>query len=95
MGLEPSYVLDEMTSYELSALMKYNYYKVKDVWESARLVAYMTAQVNSKKKLKFTDILEFSWDEKDKDSEITRQDVERLKEKAQEYLRNIKDKEIR
>ena len=42
--------------------MKYNYYAHKDSWEQTRLLAYITAQVNSTKKIKLSDILDFYWE---------------------------------
>lgn len=88
--IEPSYVLDKMEMYEIKALMDYEYYSHRDEWEQARLISYLIAQVNSKKKLKQEDILQFYWDnEKEPETEITKRDLERLKNKAQEYLKTI------
>lgn len=90
MKMPPSYVLDEMDWYEVNALLKYRYYSFKEQWEQTRLVTYMTAQVNSKRHLKLTDIITFPW-EKEEDEENTRvtdDDVKRLKAMAQEYLYN-------
>lgn len=87
-GLNPEYVLDKMSMCEINALMKYAHYTHQDEWEQARLNAYMTAQVNSKKRLKVEDIIKFPWeDEKEKhNTEITREDIERLKIKAKNYI---------
>ena len=51
MNFPPDYVLDRMEMYEVRTAFKYQYYSVKDDWEQARLIAYMTAAVNSSKKL--------------------------------------------
>lgn len=80
-----------MEWYEISAIMKYQYYSVKDGWEQARLVAYMVAQVNSKRTLTMTDILQFPW-EKEEDvivhkTDITKEEIEELKAEAQKYLK--------
>lgn len=57
----------------------------KQAWEQTRLIAYLLAQTNSKKKLKLTDILSFDWD-KEKTStgntSISNEDIDRLKQKA-------------
>lgn len=85
--LSPDYVLDNMELYEVNALMKYEYYAHKDSWEQARLIAYMVAQVNTKKELKFSDITQFYWEQDSKgDTSIKKADIERLKNKAQQYL---------
>lgn len=76
--------MDKMEFYEIRALMKHQHYAYKDSWEQARLVAYLIAQVNSKKKLKVTDIMEFDWD---KENEATKQavsneEIKKLREQA-------------
>lgn len=70
--------------------MNYDYLAYKDNWEQARLIAYMVAQTNSTKKLKVTDILEFSWDKKEEDTSISNDDVKRLQERARQYEQNFK-----
>lgn len=92
MHLPPSYILDEIDWYEINSLMKYRYYAVKEQWEQARLITYMTAQVNSKKHLKLTDIITFPWekDESEENTKVTDDDVKRLKAMADAYLYNEK-----
>lgn len=78
-----------MTWQEIHTLMKYSYYASKEDWEQARLIAYMTAQVNSKRRLQFQDIIEFPWEKEEKGAtSITKEDIERLKLQAQEYINN-------
>lgn len=62
-GVSPDYVLDSMEMYELSSLLSYIYIQTKEQWEMTRLIAYITAQCNSTKKLKPTDIIKFPWEE--------------------------------
>lgn len=88
-GFNPSYVLDEMKWYEINGLMKYEYYKEKEDWEQARLIAYVIAQVNSKKKLKIEDVVPFYWEKEDKKA-TSKEEFERLKNKAQEYIKKCK-----
>lgn len=48
----------------------------------------MIAQVNSTKKLKPTDILSFTWDDKKvEDTAISNTDIDRLKNKAKQTLK--------
>lgn len=72
--------------YEVRAVMKYQYFAYKDSWEQARLQAYVTAQCNSTKKLKPSDIMQFYWDKSEEDDTyISNEDVERLRDKAKQY----------
>ena len=94
MHLPPKYVLDEMEMYEVNALMKHEYSATKDNWEQARMIAYLIAQTNSKKKLTFQDITKFYWEkEEEQDTSISKEDIERLRKQAQAYINDIKAKE--
>lgn len=89
MGLSPDYVLDKIEWYEINSLMKYQYYCLKDNWEQARLIAFIIAQTNSKKRLKLQDIVPFTWEEDgeiEDNKPITKSEIERLKQRAQDYL---------
>lgn len=73
--------------YELEPLISNIHKKNKESWEQTRLLAYITAQVNSTKKLQPTDIISFSWDEDSTgETTISNEDVQRLKEKAKQYI---------
>ena len=78
-----------MQMYELEPLMSNIHKKNKESWEQTRLLAYITAQVNSTKKLKSTDIISFSWDNDiTGDTSISNEDIQRLKNKAKQYITN-------
>lgn len=89
--LSPSYVLDEMEMYEIRALLDYEYYSHKDEWEQTRMVAYMIAQTNCKKKLSYQDITKFYWEKQEEEEKkgISKEDVERLRKKAEEYINSL------
>lgn len=74
--------------YELEPLVSSIYRKNKESWEQTRLLAYITAQVNSTRKLQPSDIISFSWDEETTTGEtsISNDDVQRLKDKARQYI---------
>lgn len=73
--------------YELRAAMKYEYLAHKDSWEQARLIAYLIAQVNSKKKLTLNDITSFYWENEEfEPSKTSKADLERLRAKAKQYI---------
>lgn len=80
--------------YEVRAIMKYQHYAFKDNWEQARLVAYIIAQCNSTKKLKIQDISTFYWEsvEAEDDTYISTSDLQRLRDKAKNYMTKIETK---
>lgn len=65
--------------------MKYQHYAYKDNWEQARLISYLIAQVNSKKKLKLSDIIEFEWDKDNAalNSSVSNEEIAKLRMEAQ------------
>lgn len=79
-----------MQWYEVEACLNGLENKNKAGWEQTRFISYIIAQVNSTKKLKPTDILSFKWDkteEASKETIITNEDVQRLKDKANQTLK--------
>jgi hypothetical protein len=48
-----------MQMYEIPLLLSNIYKKNKESWEQTRLLGFITAQVNSTKKLNITDIIKF------------------------------------
>lgn len=90
-GINPDYFLDRMKWYEVEACIKGLENKNKASWEQCRFISYMIAQVNSTKKLNPTDILSFNWDkeEENKNTMITNEDIERLKNKANQIIKKL------
>ena len=90
LGLSPRYVLDEMQFYEVDALLDSYYLKHKDSWEQARLIAYMTAQVNSRNTIKPEDIIKFHWekDEKPVDDILDQKSIELEMKQLENILNN-------
>jgi hypothetical protein len=87
-GLSPEYVLDKMEQYEIAPLVSKLYLKNKESWEQARLIGYITAQTQSTKKLKPTDIMKFPWEEVEVNTKVSNEDRERLIEKAKKFKLN-------
>lgn len=85
LGLDAEYVLDRCEGYEVNALMKHYYYKHKDYYDMARMISYFIAQVNTKKRLKPKDVIEFPWEkEYFQSSEVDiKEDMERLMKATQ------------
>lgn len=76
--------MDEMEEYEIKdAVENLSYYEKND-WERTRLNIYSSVQMNTKKKLKPEDVLKFPWEvePKVKDTNISNEDIERLREKS-------------
>lgn len=75
--------------YEIKTLLANSYQINRDSWEQTRLIAYIMAQTNSKKRLKPTDILSFPWEEEQKEhiKTISDSDIQRLQNRAN-YLKN-------
>lgn len=89
-GFDPEYFLDRMEPYEIQAALNGARLRDRDSWEQTRLIAYVLAQSNSTKPLKPEDILKFPWDNVKHDSEtsVSNDDVERLKRKAEEFIKS-------
>ena len=87
------YFMDKCTEWEVNDLIDNIPYLDRNLWDSQRLNAYITAQVNSKKKLTQQDICKFKWDEhdieefvkKDTDTNISTEDINRLKELSKQW----------
>ena len=78
------YFMDELQDWEVYDLYNMLQYADTTSWEQTRWLMYVIAQVNSRKQLKVTDILNFSWDDsKQKNTTITDNDIKRLKEQAE------------
>lgn len=80
-----------MQFYEVSSLLESYYLKHKDSWEQARLIAYMTAQVNSKNTISPEDIIKFYWEKNDKpavDNEQEQRDIELEIKQIENILNN-------
>ena len=83
--LPPSYVLDEMEMYEAKNLLNYQHYAVQDEWEQTRFQSYITAQVNSTKRMKVTDLIEFPWEKEQSEDvkPLTKEEREEMKRRAE------------
>ena len=75
--------MDELQEWEVYDFYNMLQYADANSWEQTRWLMYVIAQVNSRKQLKVTDILNFSWDQTQKNITITDDDIKRLKEKAE------------
>ncbi len=95
------YFLDKMKPYELQIICESLHLRTKDSWEQSRLIAYLIAQTNSKKKLKPTDVIKFPWENDKSETQATKQnkpltleDVEQIKLLALQREKKLKEQGI-
>ena len=95
------YFLDKMKPYELQIICESLHLRTKDSWEQSRLIAYLIAQTNSKKKLKPTDVIKFPWENDKQETQATKQnkpltleDVEQIKLLALQREKKLKEQGI-
>ena len=91
------YFMDYMTDYEVDIYMDNLQYLDVNQWEQTRFLGYCNVQVNSKKKLSPQDLLTFSWEEEEHETEITDEQLARLQAKAAYYQKLLTNngKELR
>lgn len=83
--------MDEMCTWEVNDMIQNIPYADRTNWETARLNAYVVAQVNSKKKLTQQDILKFKWEDmsdfkhEEHITEISDNDIKRLDELSKKF----------
>lgn len=81
-----------MQIYEVSAILEKLQYKNRDAWEQTRMIMYVIAQSNSKKKLSPSNLMTFPWEKEKQDSdsshEMTKEDAEELRKKMQEFIKS-------
>lgn len=91
--MDVPYFMDQCTLWELNDMIDYIPYIDRSLWESQRLNAYATVQVNSRKKISQQDICQFKWEDKDIDeyvkdeskTKITDAEIQRLKNIAKQW----------
>ena len=78
------YFMSDLQNFEVELLYENLKYADRPSWEQTRLLAFILAQVNSKKRLEMTDIMSFPWEEnyEEKNIEISNEDRDKLRAKA-------------
>ncbi len=88
-GVSPRYFLDEISDFEIEAILNQYYNNIKRELENTRLVMFSSLAPYSKN-LKLTEVLKFEWDnEKPIPVKITKEERGRIKKEAEEILRRI------
>ena len=96
------YFLDQMTEYELYIMYDNLEYSDFNTKEMSRILGYIIAQTQSRKKLKPDEIMQFPWDEGYKKGKAehkvdTKEDIERAKrfrDKFEKILIDEQKKEV-
>ena len=78
------YFMSDLQDFEVELLYENLKYADRPSWEQTRLLAFILAQVNSKKKLEMTDIMSFPWEDnyEEKNIEMSNEDRDKLRAKA-------------
>ena len=78
------YFMSDLQDFEVELLYENLKYADRPSWEQTRLLAFILAQVNSKKKLEITEILSFPWEEnyEEKNIEMSNEDRDKLRAQA-------------
>lgn len=90
------YFMDECTEWELNNIIANIPYTDRNMWETSRLNAFITAKAHFKGIKKFKDILIFPWEKEDEEEkeeephnyEISNEEIKRLKQLSE----NVKSK---
>ena len=90
MAYSPEYFKNEMDWEELAAVFESIDDNMKVGFEQSRMLMHSIYQVNSKRRLKPTDIIEFSWDNKASADETNTNNLISL-EDATKLINNITD----
>lgn len=90
-GIAPAYVMDEMPMYEADLLLENAYMVDQSAAERMRMMCWMTAQVNSTKKLEPEDLISFSWEKKEREKEPPRLLSDEEVKGMQAYAQKIKE----
>ena len=82
-----------MQEYEANTIIENLPYLDRTSWEQTRFQVYTSIQMNSKKKYSPDDIMKFAWETEgdEKDTSISMEDIERLRNKSKEIFESIKD----
>lgn len=93
------YFMDEMQTWEINDMIENIPYTDRALWETARVNAYVVAQVNSRKKMTQQDILKFKWEDMSNFMhdehiiEMSNEDIKRLEELSKNF-KNVKLEDI-
>ena len=68
---------------ELSDILDNIQFADRSLWEAQRINSFITCQVNSRKKLKLTDVYRLPFDETDETEQMTKEDIDQMQQQSQ------------
>lgn len=91
------YFMDELEGWEVNTLIELIPYADRNEWEMCRQQLYLTAQVNSKKKLKPKDIMSFVWEQpiKVKHEAPTNEEINKARDMALSFEKMIASDKVK
>jgi hypothetical protein len=92
-GLDPLYILDEMTQLELSSIIKADGKRQRIGWEQTRVTAYASASaMGGLKNTKITEFMPFEWDKEknpNASAPLTKSQIEKQSNRMNNILQKI------
>lgn len=87
--------MNELEFWEVNDILDNIEYTDRNSWEQCKINSYITAQVNSTKKINIDEFMKFKWNDKKEEEEehnyeITNSEIERLKKLAQTFEKDGK-----
>lgn len=90
-GVPADYALDGMPLYVADLLLEHAYMVDQGAQERMRWMMWASIQPNMKKQIKPTDLMHFSWEEREREAEIALpKNWEGLQQQAQKMRQNMK-----
>ena len=91
LGISPEYFLDEMSTDEMSSLLKVDNAKNREEWERIRMGWYYSIIAPGMSKVQSPeDLIKFSWEREDREIKGRKYSKEELRKKEDEALKFIK-----
>lgn len=82
--VSPAYFLDEMSFLEIADYLDGMEQGIRDEWERARMLMWVTAQVNSTDEIEPSDLMRFPWEQDQEDVDDT-YEIEELRKRAANF----------
>ena len=89
-GIDPRYVMDTMPLYEADLYLSRAYYAGQELREDLRMVTWATCQVNSKHRMKPSDIYQLPWEIERPKEPAQKPDFDIIKQLQQKALKRRK-----
>lgn len=86
--------MDKLQPYEVNMIINNLNSTDRSLWEATRLIIYYNAMMWSKNKMELQDFMKFDWEEvtekkEEHTTEISNEDIKRLKEKSEFISKNL------